>query len=200
MKTFLHVGCGPLRLQDTPFARNPIWSEVRMDASPAVHPDILASMTAMDDIADGRFDALYSSHSIEHVYPHEVAGVLKSFKRVLRRDGFALITCPDLQSVCALVAGGNLTGSAYESPAGPIAPLDILYGYRPALARGDHFMAHKTGFTQATLGEELKQADFAVSVGMRREAPHFDLWFLAFVSAHTEADVRAVAGSLFPPQ
>jgi hypothetical protein len=49
--------------------------------------------------------------------------------------GFVVITCPDLQSVCALVAQDKLTEAAYTAPAGPIAPLDILYGHRPPMAR-----------------------------------------------------------------
>jgi hypothetical protein len=50
---------------------------------------------------------------------------LQEFLRVPKPEGFAVITCPDLQSVCALVAEDKLTDAAYDSPAGPIAPLDI---------------------------------------------------------------------------
>ncbi len=199
MKTFLHVGCGPLKLESTPFAGASGWSEVRMDLAPEVAPDIIGSMTNMREVADGRFDAVYSSHSIEHLYPHEVPTALGEFKRVLRADGFALITCPDLQSVCALVAAGGLTDPAYMSPAGPIAPLDILYGYRPALAKGEHFMAHRTGFTQASMTEELARAGFAGRASMRRGAPYFDLWFLASPTRLPEPEIRAQATVLFPP-
>jgi len=41
-----------------------------------------------------------------------------------------MITCPDLQSVCALIAEDKLTDAAYNVPAGLIIPLDI-----PAIAR-----------------------------------------------------------------
>ena len=41
-------------------------------------------------------DAVFSSHNIEHLYPHEVPLALKEFMRVLKPDGFVLMTCPDL--------------------------------------------------------------------------------------------------------
>ena len=54
---------------------------------------------------------------------------LAEFHRVLKLDGFVLLTCPDLQSVCALVANDQLTDTAYQSGMGPITPLDMLYGH-----------------------------------------------------------------------
>jgi hypothetical protein len=59
------------------------------------------------------------------------------FKRVLKPDGFVLITCPDLQSVCARVANDQLTEPAYMSGMGPITPLDILYGHRASMQAGN---------------------------------------------------------------
>jgi hypothetical protein len=46
--------------------------------------------------------------------------------------------------------------SAYTAPAGPIAPLDILYGHRASMARGNLFMAHRCGFTQKVLTGTLQ--------------------------------------------
>jgi hypothetical protein len=93
-------------------------------------------MVDMSAVTSDSVDGIFSSHKIEHLYPHEVPLALAEFKRVLSDDGFAVITCPDLKSVCALVAGDKLTEPAYTSPAGPIIPLDILYGHRPVMARG----------------------------------------------------------------
>jgi len=74
-------------------------------------------------VATASMDAVHSSHNIEHLYAHEVAVALEEFIRVLTPEGFLVLTCPDLQSVCALVAQDKLTDAAYTSPAGPIAPL-----------------------------------------------------------------------------
>ena len=62
------------------------------------------------------------------------------------------------------------------SAAGPIAPLDIVYGHRPAIAAGSTLMAHRNGFTANGLGQSLLDAGF-ISVDLNRSG--FDLWALA---------------------
>jgi len=142
-------------------------------------------------------DAVFSSHNIEHLYPHEVPQALSEFLRVLKPDGFAVITCPDLQSVCKLVAEDKLTEPAYVSPAGPIAPLDILYGHRPPMAQGNLYMAHRCGFTKKVLTATLLEAGFKSVAGMAR--PNcFDLWALATKSEMTEVDLLKLAEAHFP--
>ncbi|MBB3998892.1 hypothetical protein [Aureimonas pseudogalii] len=89
-------------------------------------------------------------------------------------SSFAVVTCPNLQSIAQLLAEGKLEEAAYTAPAGPITPLDILYGYRPSIARGNHFMAHRTGYTNRTLGEKLAAAGFAKVTVSKGEC--FDLW------------------------
>jgi hypothetical protein len=120
--------------------------------------------------------------------------------RVLDEDGFAVITCPDLKSVCALVAQDKLTEPAYTSPAGPIAPLDILYGHRPPMARGNLFMAHRCGFTEKVLRATLQAAGFAAVATMARPGPFFDLWALASKRQRSEDEMRTLALQHFPLQ
>ena len=200
MKSLLHVGCGPKRKDRTTAGfRSADWQEIRLDIDPSVQPDVTGTMTDMGAVSTGSVDAVFSSHNIEHLYPHEVPLALKEFLRVLKDDGFAVITCPDLQSVCALVADDKLTEAAYQSPAGPIAPLDILYGHRPPMARGNLYMAHRCGFTRRVLDHTLRAAGFAVVATMARgRAPFFDLWALASKSARSEDEVRALALAHFP--
>lgn len=198
MKRFLHVGCGQKRKDRTTAGFNTAqWVEVRLDIDASVAPDIIGTMTDMAAVADGSVNAVFSSHNIEHLYPHEVPLALAEFKRVLSTDGFAVITCPDLQSVCALVAQNKLTEPAYTSPAGPITPLDILYGHRPALAQGNLYMAHRCGFTQTVLTATLQAAGFS-SIASRSRPTHYDLWALASVQALPEAQLRDLALAHFP--
>ena len=104
MKTFLHVGCGPKRKDQTTRGFISIdWHELRLDIDKSVQPDIIGTMTDMSAVADASVDAIFSSHNIEHLYPHEVPLALAEFKRVLRPDGFAVITCPDLLNLNWLV-------------------------------------------------------------------------------------------------
>ena len=198
MKTFLHVGCGPKHKDRTTRGFNTNhWKELRFDIDEAVQPDLVGTMTDMSSVASGSVDAVFSSHNIEHLYPHDVPVALAEFLRVLKPDGFAVITCPDLQSVCALIAEDKLTEPAYTSPAGPIAPLDILYGHRPAMARGNLYMAHRCGFTQKVLTGTLQTAGFATVAAKRRGHPYYDLWALGTASALPEPELRELAQAHF---
>lgn len=200
MKTFLHVGCGPKRKDRTTlgFARES-WTELRFDIDETVQPDLVGTMIDMQSVATGSMDALFSSHNVEHLYPHEVPIAFGEFFRVLSDQGFAVITCPDLQSVAALIADDRLVDPAYVSPAGPITPLDILFGYRPSLARGNLYMAHHCGFTRKVLDGSLRAAGFrTVATLARGRAPFFDLWALASKSGRSEEEMRALAAEHFP--
>jgi predicted SAM-dependent methyltransferase len=136
-------------------------------------------MTDMSRVESESVDAIFSSHNIEHLYPHEVSIALKEFIRVLKPHGFAVITCPDLKSVARLIADDKLTEPAYESPAGPIAPLDILYGYRRSMALGNLYMAHRCGFTEKVLRGSLLSNGFK-SVGTFSIESAFELWAVGF--------------------
>ena len=192
MKTFLHVGCGPKRKDRTTKALS-TWNELRFDIDESVQPDLVGTMTDMSSVASESVEAVFSSHNIEHLYPHEVPVALSEFLRVLKSDGIAVITCPDLKSVCALIAEDKLTDPAYTSPAGPIAPLDILYGLRTSMARGNLYMAHRCGFTQKVLTATLKACGFKSVASKSRGYPHFDLWAVASKQELTKEQIKALA-------
>ena len=176
---FLHVGCARKTKKYTPFADKD-WHEIRLDIDPTVEPDLVGTMTDLSAVADQSVDAVFSSHNIEHLYPHEVPVALAEFKRVLKPNGFILITCPDLQSVCALVAQDKLAEPAYQSGQGPISPIDILYGHRTAMEAGNLYMAHKCGFTKKVLANTLQSSGFSSFVKVRPN--HFDLWACGMVT------------------
>lgn len=198
-KTILHVGPGHRNngAKLPPAFQGSDWKEIRLDIDPANEPDIVGSMLNMAAVADASVDAIYSAHNIEHVYAHEVPQVLKEFLRVLKPDGFLVVTCPDLQTVCQLVAEDKLGDAAYTSQAGPITPLDILYGHGAALAAGHLYMAHKCGFTLKTLTQALHAAGFATSAGKRR-LRGLDLWVVASKGPMEEAALRELAGKVLP--
>ncbi len=198
MRTVLHVGCGPKNILGMPtFFQDGQWREVRLDIDPAVSPDVIGTMTDMGAVASGSMGAVFSSHNVEHLYPHEVPVALTEFRRVLDPEGFALITCPDLQSVAQLVAEDKLLEPAYQSGMGPIAPLDILYGHNASIARGNHYMAHRGGFTARTLANALTQAGFGRAIVLRRPA-NFDLWALATLQPIDNETLAEMTERLFP--
>jgi SAM-dependent methyltransferase len=194
----LHVGSGPARVEKLHKAfRGAEWREVRLDINPAVKPDIVGTIVDMQGVADASVDAVWSSHNLEHLYPHEVPLALAEFRRVLKPDGIALVTMPDLQEVARLIGEDRLDDPAYVSPAGPIAPLDMLYGHRASLARGNLFMAHRTGFSAKTLLRALVQAGFAVAT-VQRETRSFNLWAIAFRAKPDDAALAAAQAAMFP--
>jgi len=180
MKRVLHVGCGQKTIRNMGSGFNDgTWQEIRLDINQHVRPDVLGTITDMKAVEDGSMDALWSSHNIEHVFAHEVPKVLSEFRRVLTPEGFCIVTCPDIEEVCRRVATTGITGKLYDSPAGPITPLDILYGHMDSVRRGNVYMAHKTGFSLQLLGKRFEQAGFRRYFGKRRPQ-HIDLWFIAF--------------------
>ena len=177
-KIVLNVGCGyPLRQKLHRHFHGPEWREVRLDLDPAVQPDIVCSITDMGPVSANTIDAVWSSHNLEHLQRHEVPLALGEFIRVLKPRGLLLLTLPDLQQVAQLVVDDKLEDLAYQSPSGPVTPLDMIFGHRASLARGNRYMAHRTGFTARTLHQALVEAGF-VEVRLR-VGGSFDLWATA---------------------
>lgn len=144
----LHAGCGNEPL--------PAWigatEEVRLDIDKRCAPDVVASLSDLGEI--GEFDAVYCSHALEHLAPHEIERALLEFRRVLREGGSALLFVPDIEDVKPTDA------VLFVSPAGPITGLDLLYGKREMVEKSHH-MSHRFGFTQKTLADMLNAAGFS---------------------------------------
>ena len=174
----LHVGCGPPNpeLLDERF-RGPEWQELRLDIDPETCPDIVASLTDMSTVSSESVDAVWSSHNLEHLRRHEVPIALLEFYRVLKPGGLALVTMPDLQQAAHYVVADKLEDVGYVSPAGPITPLDCIFGQSAAVEHGNDFMCHKTGFTERSLRQRLTETGF---VELRLWTSPFNLWAEAY--------------------
>lgn len=150
-KRVLHAGCGGTSL--------PPWSildghEVRLDIDPNCRPDIVASLTDLGDI--GEFDTIFCSHTLEHLHPKDGDKALREFHRVLKPGGIAVIMVPNLDGILPN------EDVIYESAVGPITGLDMYYGHR-GLTENNPYMAHKTGFTPATMEKVLGGAGFMIA-------------------------------------
>ena len=192
----LHVGCG----RNSPAALHSVfkdgeWEEIRLDIDGALRPDIIASAADLRGrVEDESCDAIWSSHTLEHLGRHEVHQALSEFHRVLTPTGFALIRCPDAEVVAEMIVGGRIDDAVYTSAAGPITPLDMLYGHGASVARGNQFMRHGTAFTENLLARDLLAAGFAE---VRTTRPgNYEIWAAAFMpEADAEPILRAVAKS-----
>lgn len=162
MKKVLNVGGNSKAIPLPPQYAD--YEHVLLDIDPTVLPDIVCDARKLTTLDAGQFDAIYCSHNLEHYYRHDVRKVLSGFLHVLKDGGFAHIRVPDIQDVMRVTIDRNLDidDILYESPAGPIKIVDILYGYSVEIERsGQDFFAHKTGFTQKSLLKALKMAGFS---------------------------------------
>lgn len=162
MKRLLNVGGGSKSIQLPP--EYAAFEHVLLDIDPAGKPDIVLDGRGLTALPAGEFDAIYCSHNLEHYFRHDVPKVLGGFFHVLKPGGFAQIRVPDLIDLMRRVVQGNidLEETLYVSPAGPVAPLDVIYGFgRQIEASGADFFAHKTGFSDQSLTRAVEQAGFS---------------------------------------
>ena len=82
----------------------------------------------------------------------------------MSKDGELFIQVPDLKVCAEAILKGNYAKKLYDSPAGPIMPLDMIYGHTKHIASGNYFMAHKMGFTSELLYNLVAQAGFKTVV------------------------------------
>lgn len=192
IKRLLNAGSGPLPARRiAPMIAGADWQEVRLDIDIEVKPDIVGSIIHLDQsFGPASFDAVWSSHVLEHLYAHEVYPALRQFQQILKPDGFAMVMSPDLEAVASFIVEHGLTAVAYKSPMGPIRPLDMLYGHSRAIEEGHFFMAHRTGFTADRLAGLLVQAGFP-NVFTRSE--NYEICALALMP---EADGDAIQQDL----
>jgi hypothetical protein len=187
-RLLVNLGSGPLEALSVP-AYFHDWKHLRVDVDPSVKPDVVADLTDLSVIPDKHADAVWASHCIEHLYEHQVMAALNEFRRVVRDDGFVCVIVPDLQAVANYVAADRLQEPLYDSPAGPITPHDIFFGYGAAIAGGRTSMAHRCGFTPGVLQKCFSQLAFG-EVVIRRRDEALELIALARMQPPQDEDER----------
>lgn len=185
----LNAGSGPASARGIHRAfRDPDWKEIRLDIDRSVEPDLIGTLTDLSDVVPScSFDAVWASHSLEHLYSHEAPLALAEFRRILKPSGFALITSPDLETIASLLVERGPDHIAYEAPTGPITVHDMLYGHGVSIRRGKTHMAHHSGFTCSSLAALLLAAGFPIVLAKRLG---FDLWALALMEESHKTDIQ----------
>ena len=193
MKTLLHVGCGYSNITNLNWFNNTDWKEIRLDIDEEVNPDIVGTLTNMTSVKTASIDAIYSAYNIDHIYAHEVPIAFKEFHRVLNDDGIVVLRCPDIQTVCEVISQDKLLEPLYESPIGPIYPVDVLFGNRQQIAEGNKYMAKKVGFTYSVLDKTFFEAGFHARYGGRLPNNGGELALVAFKKKKNEEDIKKIA-------
>lgn len=92
MSRLLNFGCGNVF--------HPGW--LNLDAAPSAPAVIAHDLRRGLPYADESFDAVYSSHVLEHFEPSAAAQLLRECLRILRPDGIARLVVPDLEAIARL--------------------------------------------------------------------------------------------------
>lgn len=186
LPSVLNVGGGSKAIAIPPLYAG--WNQVLLDIKARQGVDLVCDARRLGELAGSRYDAVYCSHNLEHYYRHEVPQVLAGFGHVLKDDGFCEVRVPDMLAAFehALAAGDDLEATLYESEAGPVSTLDVIYGFGQEIRQsGEPYYAHKTGFTALTLERTLRNAGFAETFVLRH--PGYELRALALKTASTAA-------------
>lgn len=177
-KILVHVGAGAASARSLPECfQGEHWSEVRVDIDRATKPHIVASVTQMPGVPTEGAHAVFSSHAHEHLNDFEVPLGFSEIYRILKKGGFLLMNVPNLLEVAKMVSQGRADEILYHSKAGPVRPIDMMFGLQSSIERGNPYMAHRTGFTAKRLENFCVQAGFE-DVRVRKGA-HWDLWLVA---------------------
>lgn len=147
----LHAGAGGTKVPPHYFPAG--FKEVTLDIDQRCNPDMIGSMVEMTFVPDECFEAAYSSHTLEHLYPHEVRRCLWNFHRVLKPGGVMVMVVPNLEGV------EPTEKVLYESESGPICGLDMYYGHH-AMVEESPYMAHHCGFVKSTLEAAIQSVGF----------------------------------------
>jgi predicted SAM-dependent methyltransferase len=92
----LHLGCGACYLEG--------WVNADGEANPVVegkvgHPDLVLDMYDLDTLPTERFEWVYSSHVIEHLYPSKLPEVLRHLHRILVPGGKLTLATTDFEGI-----------------------------------------------------------------------------------------------------
>ncbi|HXD40308.1 MAG TPA: hypothetical protein VN649_07080 [Ramlibacter sp.] len=170
------------------------WQHELLDIDPRGAPDIVCDARQLEKLPGGVYDAIYCSHNLEHYYRHDGVKVVRGFIHMLNDTGFAEIRVPDIAQVITALHEGQLEldDVLYQSPAGPIAAHDVIYGLQTEIERsGQDFYAHKTGFTSKSLTKLLLDGGFH-NVFVTTD-PYLAVHALAF-KAEPTTEQRALLG------
>ncbi len=160
------------------------WFEIRLDKNPLAQPHILSDMNDLSLIPNESVDAVYTTHNLDSLKTTEIPALFEEIRRILKWGGQFVMAVPDMQTICNYVAHNQLLEPIYDSTAGPVAPIDMIYGFRPKLENGTANV-RQTGFTAKSLATYFREASYSNIVVGRK---WIEIWATAY--KYKEGDER----------
>lgn len=139
----LDVGSGPESIAKSHF---PNMEVTRLDADPALNPDVVHDITQpLPEALRGQFDLVYLSHVLEHIEWRSVVAVLANLHAALVPGGRLLVLVPSLEWVAEQVLS--------ERPSPLINP--YLFGRQI-----NPWQYHKSGFSLMLLRQVFRLSGY----------------------------------------
>jgi predicted SAM-dependent methyltransferase len=172
-KNLLHIGFGGTTIKNCMFNQDLVdLNEITMDIDSNYNPDIVCDILNMSEFPSNSVDVIYLSHALEHIDLMSVPNVLNEFRRILKDNGFARMIVPNLTHFLSYLTEDKLLDTVYESSAGPVTVLDVLYGHSYSIKRKNNdFMRHKMSYTVGT----VKQLASMYNLNLTAEEKDSDL-------------------------
>lgn len=133
-----------------------IFEYVTLDICNSRNPDIIGDATALP-VEDQSFEAVFSSHLLEHLSPRRYSNVLKEWYRILKPGGEMLVLVPNLAKAAEEILN-DPERTIYVGQAGPVTAIDMMVGIE---MNSDAPMNHRWGFTRETLALRAKEMEWA---------------------------------------
>lgn len=147
--------------------KNAPLQHIRFGASEEM--DIRGDIRDLSYIPAESCDAVWNAGSLPYLYAHEVGPVLANIHRILKRNAVFLFSVADMQRLGQYAYQGKFEKKLYDSPAGPITTLDLMYGHAASIAHGQFDRAIRTGFISSSIANKLTRVGFG-DVEVKREA------------------------------
>lgn len=160
--------------------RNDGWHVVSVDTHEDQKPNYVGSITQLSMIGDQSVDAVWCPHVMQKLFAFQIPMALKEACRVLKYNGVFYMTVPDAQIASAYFAHNRATETLYHSPAGPVTPMDLLFGFQPVIQRGNTSLTHHCAFTSESLATLMRESGFS-NVQIKRD--NYELQVMAIRQA-----------------
>jgi hypothetical protein len=90
---------------------------------------VIADAVTLEGVEDESYEAVYSSHLLEHIEVDKAVEAVRNWMRVLKPDGRLIISVPDVSTIGQYVTDGKLDVVLYTAAGGlDITPRLILNG------------------------------------------------------------------------